>query len=230
VTDEELFLIPGLTSGTHAQLTVRDTGHGMDDALLARIYEPFFTTKAPGEGTGLGLPVIHGIVKDHGGAISVQSTPGEGTTFELLFPTANSAGITAASPTISMVHGKGERILVVDDELSILRGLEIILKRSGYQPVVFTDSIHALSHFEADPHGFDAVLTDMTMPRLTGPELLKRVRLKRPGLHVIVMSGAGSPSTHSHSPTEPGLHFIGKPLDMAYLSKVLRRVLSPAAQ
>jgi two-component system, cell cycle sensor histidine kinase and response regulator CckA len=226
LTDEDCTLIPGTIPGLHAQLTVRDTGHGMDDALLTRIYEPFFTTKPAGEGTGLGLPVIHGIVKDHGGAILVQSTPGEGTTFELLFPEAIGAETAECVTKATIVRGHGERILVIDDEESILRGLEAILVKSGYKPVVFADSTKALAHFEADPNRFDVVLTDLTMPRLTGPELIMRVRQKRPRIPVILMTGGGSPGLRNDVQTDARLHVVGKPLDIVHLSKVLRRVLN----
>jgi CheY-like chemotaxis protein len=200
----------------------------MDETMLARIYEPFFTTKAPGEGTGLGLPVIHGIVKSHSGAIQVQSAPGEGTTFELLFPAATATATVPGATTAPIVRGGGERVLVVDDEESILRGLEIILTKSGYKPVVFADSTAALAQFEADPYRFDVVLTDTTMPRLTGPELITRIRQKRPCMPVILMTGAGSPGNRSDVHSGPGFSFIGKPLDIPALTRALRRVLHTA--
>ena len=230
LTNEDCHLIPGLSAGPYAQLTVRDTGHGMDVAVLARIYEPFFTTKAPGEGTGLGLPVIHGIMKNHGGAILVRSAPGAGTTFELLFPAAASTGALVGTSNTSIVRGNGERVLIVDDEEAILRGLEIILSKSGYKPMVFADSTAALAEFEANPHRFDVVLTDTTMPRLTGPELIMRIRQKRPCMPVILMTGAGCPSIRNDLQSGPSLSFIGKPLDVPGLSRVLRRVLTTAPQ
>jgi PAS domain S-box-containing protein len=230
LTNEDCLLIPGLSAGLYTQLTVKDTGHGMDDAVLARIYEPFFTTKAAGEGTGLGLPVIHGIVKNHGGAILVRSAPGEGTTFDLLFPAATGSRRIVSAPNTAIIRGSGERVLIVDDEESILRGLEIILSKSGYKPVVFADSTAALTQFEEDPYRFDVVLTDATMPRLTGPELIIRVRQKRPCMPVILMTGAGSPAIRCDVQSGPAFSLIGKPLDIPGLTRALRRVLNTAVQ
>ena len=181
---------PGLRAGRHARLTVSDTGPGMDAATRARIFEPFFTTKPRGEGTGLGLSVVHGIVMAHHGAISVQSTPGMGSTFVVHLP-ASSATVTpqgrASDTTVHM--GSGQHILYVDDDALLVSLVERLLTRRGYRVSGFDNQEQALAALRADPAGFDLVLTDFNMPGLSGLDVTRTVRTIRPDLPVVIATG-----------------------------------------
>ncbi len=185
--------VPGLFPGHHACLTVRDNGSGIDPGILERIFEPFFTTKGLGEGTGMGLAVVHGIVIGHGGAIAVDSAPGAGTTIRVFRPLAGEAG-TAVDPTNPAVVGGTERILVVDDDPALADlGAQLLESMGGYQTCPFTSSSQALEAFRADPQGFDLILTDQTMPTLTGTALAGASREIRPAIPVIVCSATAKP-------------------------------------
>ncbi|MEO5961538.1 MAG: ATP-binding protein, partial [Opitutaceae bacterium] len=156
---------PDLRPGSYVRLSVSDTGHGMAKATLDRIFEPFFTTKAPGEGTGLGLAVVHGIMRTHDGAITVYSEPGQGTKFHLYFPAHLGPRVADAGVKAPPVpHGKGERVLYLDDEKLLAEMGGKILQRLGYKPEIFSTAADALAAFRAQPEKFDLVATDMTMP------------------------------------------------------------------
>ncbi len=170
---------PQLPAGPLVSLSVSDTGHGMDAATLARVFEPFYSTKATGEGTGLGLAVVHGIVQAHEGAIFAQSEPGHGTTFTLLFPPASApiAEPTAITPAGSSIpRGHGESILVVDDEPIVCEVAATMLRRLGYQPVIAHAGERALELMQAEPGACALVFTDLNMPRMTGLDLIRRLR------------------------------------------------------
>ncbi len=180
---------PELRPGTYASLSVSDTGCGMDQATLRRVFEPFFTTKPVGEGTGLGLAVVHGIIDSHDGAVTVHSQPGEGTTFRLYFPEHvgdTTAGQSEAGPT---PRGQGERVLVVDDEDMLAEMGANLLDRLGYTAESTTSCAQALELVRADPSRFALVLTDQTMPGMTGLQLATQLREIRPDLPLILMSG-----------------------------------------
>ncbi len=180
---------PRLRPGAYACLSVNDTGCGMDQATLQRIFEPFFTTKAPGEGTGLGLAVVHGIMTSHDGAVTVDSRPGEGTTFRLYFP-AHEGEAEAAALTDGLVpRGRGERLLFVDDEELLCRLGREALAALGYEVEFTTQPATALALIQADPGRFALVLTDQTMPGMTGLLLASRLLQIRPGLPIILMTG-----------------------------------------
>ena len=139
-------------------MTVQDTGHGMESAILERIFEPFFTTKPVGEGTGLGLPVVHGIVANHAGTISVNSIPGQGTTFEIYLPQFDNTPIEKILEIVA-IQGH-ERILFVDDEVALAGWGEQTLDHLGYHVVACTSSVEALNLLRAAPHEFDLLITD----------------------------------------------------------------------
>ena len=178
-----------LHPGICARITVSDTGCGMNKATLSRIFDPFFTTKPVGEGTGLGLAVVHGIMDSHGGAITVQSTPGQGSVFRLYFPETTGEPASSATAAESVPHGEGERILVVDDEVQIVQLMQLALTELGYEVEVATQPAAALAKVSADPKRFALVLTDQTMPGMTGMQLASRLRLINPGLPVILTTG-----------------------------------------
>jgi PAS domain S-box-containing protein len=180
---------PGLEQGPYVRLTVSDSGHGMTPEILERIFEPYFTTKDGGEGTGLGLAVIHGIVEDHGGAIVAESEPGKGTTFQLYLPIVQSDLEIDLDTDDESVPRGDERILVVDDEPAVAEMLKRLLTRLGYQVEARTSPREALELFRWDPSRFDLVITDMTMPQLTGKELAREVMKLRPDVPVVLCSG-----------------------------------------
>jgi len=221
---EECHDRPPLRPGRHAVLTVADTGHGMEPAVMARIFEPFFTTKGPGEGTGLGLPMVHGIMRDHEGGIFVRSQPGVGTTFELFFPAADEDEVVVPISDEPILRGHGESVLVVDDEPAICAAVGAMLGRLGYRVETFCDAGEALARFRAAPAAFDLVLTDRTMPRLTGPGLIAAIQQVRPGVRALLMSGLNESGDDSAT----GYDFVAKPLDISLLSQAVRRVLEAA--
>jgi signal transduction histidine kinase len=180
-------LTPDLRPGRYVRLSVADNGPGMSTGTLERIFEPFFTTKEPGSGTGLGLAVVHGIVKATDGAITVYSEPGHGTTFHLYFPAVDLD--TSAPPSVpaNIPRGQGERILFIDDERILTNLGERFLTRLGYEPVVETDPIAAIQRFTSG--NFKAVITDLTMPHLSGLDVGRRLLHMNPKLPIILSTG-----------------------------------------
>jgi PAS domain S-box-containing protein len=216
-----------LRPGDYVRLRISDTGHGMDAATLQRIFEPFFTTKASGEGTGLGLSVVHGIVKEYGGVVTVDSELGRGTTFAIYLPALSGTEVQRAPEAVGEIpRGRGQRILYVDDEPVLGEAAKKMLERLGYQALVFQRSEAALRAFEQDPTAYDAVVTDFTMPELTGIELSRRVRAIRPGMPVIMVSGSSGPLTQAEV-REVGIRdLISKPLSYAALARALAKVFA----
>ena len=180
---------PDLREGTYAVLRVRDTGHGMDDSVRERAFEPFYTTKQTGSGTGLGLAIVRGIVLDHQGSIELESVVGRGTTVTCLFPTLEAIEEVVLPEEPAVPQGTGQRILFVDDERSLVRIGERNLLDLGYQPTVEIDSTRALELLRARPGDFDLLITDLTMPGLTGLELARAVRQVRPELPILLATG-----------------------------------------
>ncbi len=227
--DERLTsFVHDLKAGPYVRLTVKDTGYGMEPDVMERIFDPFFTTRK-GEGTGLGLSVVHGIVKNHGGAISVESRPGHGTTFHVYFPRQTAAQEQAEAVTPAPAPGGKERILLVDDEEDLAFSVEKMLRRLGYDVVVRTNSEEALGEFLSWPDRFDLVITDQTMPHLTGTALAKKLLLIRPDIPIILCSGFGPDSPGSMAPEElkaTGIReFLPKPADRLEMDRAIRRVL-----
>jgi CheY-like chemotaxis protein len=180
---------PGLQEGLYAHLTVSDDGHGMDRSTLERIFDPFFTTKPTGQGTGLGLSVVHGIIRGHGGAISAYSELGKGTVFHLYFPAAASDIKTAPVVQQIIQRQRKEHVLYVDDEEALVSLTTRLLKRLGYTVTGHTDPQAALEQFRSSPREFDAVVTDLAMPRMSGFELARELRAARPDVRIIMTSG-----------------------------------------
>ncbi len=180
---------PDLRPGRWVRLTVEDDGSGMDAATLEHIFEPFFTTKATGIGTGLGLAVVHGIVKNHEGAIVVRSAVGAGSTFEIYFPAAAEETPTPAAPSAAIPRGAGERILVVDDDAVSGFAIEKMIESLGYRVTRSTEPEEALSRFAAAPTSFDLVVSDLAMPGMNGAELIEHLVRIRPDLPVVIVSG-----------------------------------------
>jgi PAS domain S-box-containing protein len=215
---------PDLPPNRYVRLTVRDTGTGIDHEIKDRIFDPYFTTKEVGKGTGIGLSVVHGIVKSHNGAISVDSKFGEGTTFSILFPIAEEEAVTETEPADKFPTGN-EKILIVDDEESMVDIGRGRLERLGYQVEVRTNPIDALELFRADPDEFDLVITDMTMPRITGDKLVKDILKIRPDIPTILCTGF-SERIDEEKAKEIGIRgYIQKPFDQGTLSRIVRTIL-----
>lgn len=223
----------GLHAGDYVTLTVSDTGHGMDVATLSRIFDPYFTTKAPGKGTGLGLATVHGIISNHNGAIEVKSTPQQGTSFNIYFPVLTAEAVDSEGadhePALLPVSG---HILVVDDEEPIVRIAERALYRLGCEVTSFTSSTKALMAFQNAPYAFDAVLTDQTMPAITGLELARKILEIRPDIPIILTTGY-SAAVNAEQAKEAGISaFLMKPLSLEDIAQALHQSLAapqPAA-
>jgi CheY-like chemotaxis protein len=218
--------LPGLREGLHARLTVTDSGTGMDASILEHIFEPFFSTKGQGQGTGLGLSVVHGIVRGHHGAIAVQSERGEGTRFDLYFPAAEAASHEIASSPAASPRGNGERVLYLDDEERLVflagRGLE----RLGYAFTGFSNPVQALAAFHAQPTAFDIVVTDLTMPLMTGFDLATELVRLRPDLPIILTSGYLRPQDVETARRIGFRKFIPKPVSLDELACAIHEVLN----
>ncbi len=218
---------PQLRTGRTVCLEVRDTGCGMDAATRERIFEPFFTTKAPGEGTGLGLAVVHGILVNHDGVIAVDSRPGAGTVFHLYFPVVESAESESAAEPRPLPRGQGERILFVDDEPAVVQLGGRMLTKLGYRPFAFTSAKEALAAFRAKPAEFDLVVTDLTMPELTGVEFARQVYALRPGLPLVITSGHLQTDDAAQARALGVRNFVEKPFSMATLAETFHQALHP---
>ena len=218
---------PNLKPGPCLKLRVADNGRGMDQPTLERIFDPFFTTKLQGEGTGLGLAIVQGVVVGHGGALQVSSQLGVGTTFDLYFPRTETS---ESKPDLEKepARGAGEEIMVVDDEPAIGAFASSRLQHFGYRPVLFNDPRLALETFNAAPGRFAALVTDLTMPQLTGLDLIDQLRPLRPSLPVVVLTGYGREHTREKLAALPHCILLPKPFSGEDLAHALGQVLRQA--
>ena len=219
------------TAGPYLQLQVSDTGHGMDQQTISKIFEPFFTTKEVGEGTGLGLSVVHGIVKRHHGQLLVESEPEQGATFRIFFPvTSLNDGQPEhdMTPAVQVASGH-EAVLVVDDEQMVVSVLSRTLQKAGYQVEGFTNSKEALHHWQENMELYDAVITDMTMPEVTGVELAMTMLRQRPQLPIILATGFSESMDKEQAQAIGIRQYIMKPVIPAKLCALLRQVLDEPA-
>jgi len=215
----------GLEGGRYLRLAVSDTGHGMNASTIEQVFEPFFTTKALGEGTGVGLAVVRSIVNSLGGAVTVSSLPDRGTTFEVYLPRSSGPPAAQAQP-LAAVRGGGERILFVDDEALLARMAQETLDRLGYSVTAHTNAVEALAAFRAQPDTFDVVVTDHTMPAITGPELIRELMQIRPDVPIILISGLGG-TLSTQVIEELGIREVMmKPIDVRELSHAIRQALT----
>ena len=210
--------------GDYLRLSVVDTGQGMTPGVLERIFEPYYTTKELGKGTGLGLSMVHGIVKNYGGAIQVVSEPGKGSTFEILFPLMAPDEALEPEPVAALPEGN-ERILLVDDEPDIVAATQIILRQLGYQVTAWTDGHEALAAFRAGPEKFDLILTNLTMPGLTGFDLAREALALRKEIPILGCTGHTEPSSLDKTHSLGIREIIMKPLIAAELAGAIRRLL-----
>jgi CheY-like chemotaxis protein len=213
--------------GRWARLRVADTGCGMDESTLARIFEPFFTTKGPGIGTGLGLATVHGIVAQYGGAVRVRSAPGEGATFDVYLPAVEAPGAEReAAAAVSPFDARaGETLLVVEDDEAVLEVLRDVLEGARYRVVAARDGLAGIDAAAREPGRIHLVLTDVVMPRLSGPEMIARLSRTHPESRVLYMSGyIGESPSHRHL-LDSGAALLQKPFLPDELLRRVREVL-----
>ncbi|SDU52656.1 response regulator [Desulfobacula phenolica] len=217
---------PNLISGHYVSIVVEDTGPGMDQEIVERIFDPYFTTKEPGEGTGLGLAVAQGIAVSHGGTIVVASQPGKGSSFEVLLPCRQTESY---KPDIkgdqTLPRGSGN-VLFVDDEDALVDFGKIVLERVGYKVEGYTSSIEALEEFKKTPQKFDLVITDHIMPKLQGMELAKKILKVRGNIPVMLCTGTKSEELIEHAKAAGIVEVIQKPIPMKTLIKLINNILA----
>ena len=225
ISYEQTMQMVGMKVGRHLELTVKDTGHGMPPQVLERIFEPYYTTKEQGKGTGLGLSVTHGIVQNYGGDISVRSQPGVGSTFKVYLPVVDDIDKEIESVETGNTTNGSERILLIDDEEQILDIERRILERLGYTVTSITDSETALEEFNARPDAFDLVITDMTMPKITGDRLARHLMDIKPQIPVILCTGFNEAITEEKALSMGIDKFVMKPIVKDELAATVRTVL-----
>jgi len=215
----------GLKAGPYMKLVVRDTGCGIAPEIMDKIWDPFFTTKKPGEGTGLGLSVVHGIIKQHDAAITVESEVGKGCAFTAYFPRISDAP-SAVPASQDIIPTGDERVLFIDDEEALVDMGKELLAELGYRVVATTSSAEALALFEAGPARFDVIITDQTMPDMTGAALAKAMRALRPDIPIILCTGFSHSVNAETAETEGINAFVMKPVTKRELATAIRRVLT----
>jgi CheY-like chemotaxis protein len=219
---------PDIRAGALLQMVVSDTGEGIDPAVQEKIFDPFFTTKTSGEGTGLGLSVVYGIVKDQGGMISVESEPGRGTVFTIHLPLLDASGHPERPETPPLPVGTGH-ILYVDDEEPIASLGREMLTSLGYDVAVRLSSIDALEAFRANPRDYDLVITDMTMPNMTGARLAEEMLKIRPDLPIILTTGFSERMDKEEAERLGFRDFLMKPVSLGDLARAVQRALGQGA-
>ena len=224
---------PELDPGRYARVVVRDTGAGIAAEMVERIFEPFFTTKGIGEGTGMGLAIAHGIVASHGGAITAESAPGQGTTFTIYLPRLSDATPDAAAGAAVADNRAGlpgqRRILFVDDEELLARLGQALLARLGYEVETHTSSLAALQAFQAEPGRFDLVVTDQTMPVMTGASLVEELRHIRSDIPIILCTGFSHLMNAEKAEALGVDAYVMKPGVTQELAAMIHRVLATRA-
>ena len=221
---------PGSTAGAHVCLSIHDTGCGMGPEVLSHLFEPFFTTKEPGRGTGLGLSTVYGIVKQHRGYIGVTSEPGQGSTFGVYLPRVEAKpAAERAAPRAPLRPGGRETVLFVEDEVALRDLMHRVLTKGGYTVLVAGDGLEALALVEDHTHPIDLVVTDVIMPRMSGPELATRLRARDPGIRLLYVSGYTADQLRS-AQTDLGADatLLPKPFTSDGLLRKVREVLDRA--
>lgn len=216
---------PLLHEGPYGILTVRDNGHGMEKSIAERAFEPFFTTKDPGSGTGLGLATVLAIMRDHDGMVELDSEVGKGTTVKCYFPSVEASPAEEAESATHLPKGRGERILLVDDEVDLARLGGRRLKVLGYEPRCVDDPVEAARLFESDPSAFDMIVTDYLMPKLTGLDLARRIVELRPDVPILVTTGCIDQLSADELRRIGNIRLMGKPITQAALAETLRSML-----
>ncbi len=224
ISEERANSVPGLVRGLYACLTVTDTGSGMDATTMQRIFDAFYTTKPVGEGTGLGLSMVHGTMKSHGGAVTVTSVPGKGSSFSLYFPAASEGGAREDNDADAGIHlTSGKRVLYIDDEEALVLLASRVLSRLGHKIYGFTDPAEALKAFRARAQDFDIVVTDLSMPKMSGFDLAREVLSTRPNIPILITTGYVAAEDEAHARTLGIRELILKPATMEEFGRALDR-------
>jgi CheY-like chemotaxis protein len=220
---------PGLREGEYVAIEVADSGCGMDPETLERAFEPFFSTKAEGQGSGLGLAIVHAVMRDHEGNVRIDSEPGRGTTVTCLFPASAAAlgAELAARPELPL-GGSSGRILLIDDEPSLIEITRRGLLRLGFEVTALTDPRLAIERLEADPTGYDIVITDRSMPYLTGLDVAAHVHRIAPRLPLILMTGWAGDLDQGALDRWGITATVAKPVPLADLAQLVRDVMGRA--
>lgn len=230
IDDNYAHMNPGASSGGYVQITVEDTGSGMSSETIKRIFDPFFTSKALGHGTGLGLSTALTIVRSHGGFINVYSEPGRGTRFTINLPAMkDQVGGESRSTVTQHPRGAGELVLLVDDETNILQTTAATLEHFGYRAVTATNGAAAVALFLERKEEIDLVLTDMAMPEMDGPSLIRELRTIDPDLRIVAMSGLMGPDQAAQLKTLNVTAFLTKPFNAERLLTAISEILSPSS-
>ncbi len=224
IKPESAALYPELVPGPYVSLTVSDTGHGIDKNIIGRIFDPFFTTKERGEGTGLGLAVVYGIIKELKGAIRVVSEKGMGATFTILLPRIQRPVKTEAVEAPAIPRGT-ESMLLVDDEEGLLVAQKKIFERLGYRVETHSSSLGALEAFRSDPKRFDIIITDQTMPKMTGAQMAKEFMAIRPDIPIILCTGFSDVISEEEAKAIGIKEFIMKPIVISDIACKVRNIL-----
>ncbi len=225
VKAKELQTYDDISPGNYLNLTVKDNGTGMSNELLDRIFDPFFTTKPANEGSGMGLSIVHGIIKNHAGSITVDSVVGQGSTFQIYLPISDNIEIESKKTPAEKSPRGNERILFVDDEEQLVHATEQMLALQGFVVTAETSSVRALSLFQSNPEQFDLVITDQTMPELSGTELIAEMQKIKPDLLAILCTGYSAKVSETEA-EQLGIHeFCLKPLSLSQLVQTVRKVL-----
>jgi CheY-like chemotaxis protein len=219
----------GLSPGPHIRLSVKDSGHGMDRDTMEKIFDPFFTTKKMEEGTGMGLAVVHGIIKAHKGAITVQSRVDKGSEFQIYLPRVEATELPGSTEAPVAENGQ-ERLLFVDDEEWLVDMWKEILESLGYRMTVTTRPLEALEMFKKNPQDFDLVIADQTMPQMTGLELAQELLALRAELPIILVTGFSQVVTPEKAKAAGVREYIMKPLSISELTNAISRSLGKEPQ
>ena len=225
INKQEAALLHNLTSGNYLIMSVRDTGHGIDPENMERIFDPYFTTKGDDEGTGMGLSAAYGIIINHGGTITVDSKPGKGTIFNVFLPVYEEVEKEPDLETFKTLPSGKERILVVDDENSLLDMLNKMLTLLGYKVEVFQNPVEALKSFKTKPEKYDLVITDQSMPYITGDILAKELMNIRPDIPIILCTGYSELISEEEAGDIGIKSFLFKPVEKGKLARTIRKVL-----
>ncbi len=225
ISSDDLDFKYSLSPGDYLKLTISDTGCGMDKEILGKIFDPYFTTKEVGKGTGMGLSMVHGIVKDHGGDIKIYSEPGKGTKFDIYFPLMANESVKQKALSAEQNLTGTERILFVDDEESIALMGKHILENLGYCVTSQVNSMEALETFKRSPDEFDLIITDLTMPHMTGIELASKIIKIKPDIPVIICTGFSNTNDEIKAKAAGVSSFIMKPIVKKQMASIIRKVL-----
>ena len=229
VSDAQSMTVSSVEPGWYARIMVEDSGEGMDEATVAHLFEPFFTTKKLGEGTGLGLAVVHGIVREHDGALEVASRRGDGTRISVYLPLFEGASNEAKESSYSVTPGaRGERVLFVDDEKAVGQACSNLLKRAGYNVTVFDSPVNALDHFSNASGDFDLVITDLAMPQMNGDQFAQAVLALRPDIPILMITGYSAGLTRQNVRGLGAFDLLQKPITRQSLTTAVRRALDSA--